>query len=273
MIRTARTTRSQLVFRKSAVAILVFGGLAIGTSNARAQVKNASQIDPIEVLGVDVLDMLRRELHLEIDQLERVCKLDVDQKRKLQLAAKGAVDQWYNVDRLKPGDQKLKLVVGALSSRRQIDPVGTDLAIFDQNGTSIRKSIHHQTVWRDALQRVLTPEQCELIGQERKERLQYRRDASVRSIVAAIDQEVQLSEKQRKNLESTIRAKISDRNTAVKARTVNWAQRLVAIHEIIDAEKVIGVIPLQEAKKLLNEHQLEKWVSIVDALKQDKWQP
>ena len=233
-------------------AIVAFSCLLDGTF-AQRKVLNPRRraIRPTESVNTT----MKTELNLHLDEVIRVCDLSDAQEMKLRTAAKGVIDLWNFEDHAKADDPRLGIAAGALAQANLAEPTDTNLGEFDDHRGALRRLVVSDPLWKDSLERVLTPKQQDKLRRERQQRRAYARQAAIRQIVAKIDQKVQLSPRQRDELETIVAEKLKG---AVK---VNWARQLVAIHAIIDAERMAQIIPNGELSSVLSEQQMTTWTA------------
>ena len=143
---------------------------------------------------------LHRTLSEKLNDIDRVCTLTDGQRKKLKVAAKGAVEKLR--ERLTPSSTAnvSSYVVDIGDERALLWPV----TVFSTPGGRASLSAPVDPIWQATLDRVLTEEQTAAYQQAVVSRNEYRRQSSAQAAVANLDRHLFLSANQRRQLEKTV---------------------------------------------------------------------
>ena len=128
-----------------------------------------------------------------IDDIDRVCKLSDDQKKKLDLAAKGAIDKYLANWRTQMDNWV----------RERVNGVNEDIGEFLAGMGSVRfgnaKQFvpQRQEIWTNSLKNVLTKEQVTSYQRDLERAIRFQASSHAHVIVADLDRRVKFSPEQR----------------------------------------------------------------------------
>ena len=201
---------------------------------------------------------MEAEMGFQIDRLDRFCNLSDDQKSKLIVAAKGAVQRI--AQRLEAVEQVEKAqLAGNLRQVRKaklvedrggllVDKVAKRL--FPAEGQRLKipasksaDSAMKEKLWTDAVDRILMDEQKRKLKESEDQRVSFIRSSIPRHQVSLMDEPLKLTNDQRLRLVKLVQAAIVDADRVIVGNLATAISQL-------DAEKV---------KTILSDIQMKEW--------------
>tara|TARA_R110002096_G_scaffold316010_16_gene510434 strand:- start:5166 stop:6059 length:894 start_codon:yes stop_codon:yes gene_type:complete len=185
-----------------------------------------------------------------IGDIDRVCQLSDEQKKVLNLAAKGATDKgldgwrtrmdaWVR-DRARHSDQDIDEFLSGVGNVRF--------------GESRQWAPERQAIWTNSLKETLTNPQREAYWNDLKARLAFKHESMARVIVADLDRHLKFSAEQR----SMVLTKMIASSEKYWERLEEWSgdEDNLPLYQM---GALVGAISNDELKTILNENQLDGW--------------
>lgn len=212
-----------------------------------------------------------------IADIDRACQLSDEQKRKLQIASKGAVkssmtkakkqmmetakQMGINFDPDKPEEPKEAEEEGEDDEEGLVER-RANFAIFPgMFGSQDANDIENEKLWKSALQKTLTKEQNDKLTQWQDQRKKYQRQVAVGNFVAKVDRELLLSPEQREKLTSAVDEKYGE--NLLKNALANNSQQLGRFVFAANVAVAGGEAPEEEKDDLvsgiLTPSQTQQW--------------
>jgi len=169
---------------------------------------------------------LRRQLDVELEALTRICRLQDSQRKKLEIAARGVVEQVL--------EQENELEAG-----RNVD----GWHWREEGRVPDRAELLAHPLWRHTLQDVLSGVQAAALELERRSGKRFRREASIQLASGILQLELRLSDGQRKEVADLL-------------------QRTMAesfCEPALEAEAYTHWLDRDEVRKVLTKAQFAQW--------------
>jgi hypothetical protein len=185
-----------------------------------------------------------------ISDIDRVCHLTEDQKKRLTLAAKGAVDKYLESWRTQM-DGWVRQRTTHLDGEINDILAGMNSVRF---GNAKNWAPERQEVWKSSVDSALTVEQRDAYRTDVKARADFKHQAMANVVVADLDRRIKLAPEQRTKLLALAVASSSK----YWERLENWSgdEENLPFYQM---GAIMGGVPKEEIDKLLTERQKEGW--------------
>jgi len=238
----------------AAVWLLPFGLLAQAPDDGDGDEEQERQRKVNEYL--QQLAESEREKRVErmatvIEDIDRVCQLTPDQRKRLKLAAKGAIDRGLDGWRKRMDRWVRDRARGAKGNVEQfLAGVGT----VRFGGESRQWEPERQDVWKQAVKETLTEEQREAYKQDVLERYAFKHQAMAQVITADMDRRLRFSGEQR----SQVLALLTDAAEEYWERLESWSgdEENLPYYQM---GALAGAVKPEQISKILTESQQKGW--------------
>jgi len=133
---------------------------------------------------------MERQMQLQVDAIDRVCRLTDSQTKKLELAGRGDIIRF-----LKRVDEGREKFLAVRKDRQKFNQVWQDLQPLQRE---VQEGIFHEkSMLNKVLDRTLNPEQFERYKAAQAERRRFQYKARVGVVLSMIERGIPLREKQR----------------------------------------------------------------------------
>lgn len=138
-------------------------------------------------------ERLRHQMNVELEAMVRICGLDQKQRQRLEVAARGVVEQ-------------------VLEERDKVpDPNKPGEWRWDEEGLSAAKAdLLEHPLWSSTVNEVLRKDQTAALEQERRTAKQHQRDAAIRFASGLLQIELRLKAEQRDQMANLLQKTMPD---------------------------------------------------------------
>ena len=157
----------------------------------------------------------QKRIQLQLEDVDNACQLTDSQRKKLSIASKGAVKSYMTraVKQVKESAQRegFDFEPGNPPKEVEDDAKAGNVAqaqnVFFLNalgGATKNTTIEQEKIWKNSLQKILSPEQAKKLGSWTMRRKKLTEKAAVDKFVARVDEALLLSPNQREKLTSWV---------------------------------------------------------------------
>ena len=182
-------------------------------------------------------DRNRQKMALRVKELATICKLSEDQLKRLELAAKGAIER--------ASDAYMEYQEKSWRRRRE----GNN----NRGGIVLKRETYdptHQEIWRDIITGTLNPDQLQSYQQEMSARAMFYAETTIYRLMQQLDEKARMSASQRDMIKKQIQSsiKIPEKDMDMQA-----VQAIVY--------RTFAQLPEKPLREILNKEQFKQWVS------------
>ena len=238
---------SQYGLRWSALvlALLALACLANVRGDEPAAQSDAAKRAEAERMRKELAEQKRRERFLQemtsrIDEMHRLANLSEKQRKRLQIASKGAVDTYFSETKKRVESEP--------------DGVGHIIHRLGDDWLSLDSSPHSdfvllEPIWVKTVAETLDDRQKQILQQAASQREAFRRDFVIQGVVVKMDEELRLSQQQREQATQFLRRELSGLIAKTKMRRIR----------IPYFSHHAATLPAKELKTFLREEQAKQW--------------
>ncbi|MBI1311950.1 hypothetical protein GC176_11710 [bacterium] len=178
-------------------------------------------------------------MQMHADEIAADCRLNADQKRHLDVAAKGVVERY--VKRWTDAVAIRLIVMKEKDEEPELggsffDPEDTREIAWAVGTRQIIRIIQREPLWQQTLQKTLTPEQREFVEAKGRKRDERQIDVAVNWILDRLDQDYLLTEQQQARVKPLLRQHLSKATIPVSSHLFGQLYTLAWAYRIPDAE-------------------------------------
>ena len=204
----------------------------------------------LQKLADDEKEKRLKDMQSVISDIDRVCRLDQQQRKTLDLAAKGAIDRGVDGWRTR---MDAWVRDRARHSNQDVDEflAGVGNVRF---GESRQWAPERQKVWMESVKSTLTESQREAYWNDIKARLAFKHQSMARVIVADLDRHLKFSAKQRRE----VLEKITVAAEKYWERLEEWSGDDDNL-PLYQMGALMGAVPTKERDEILSQPQRDAW--------------
>ncbi len=181
-------------------------------------------------------DRNRQKMALRVKELATICKLSEDQLKRLELAAKGAIER--------ASDAYMEYQEKSWRRRREGN---------NRGGIVLKRETYdptHQEIWQDIITETLNPDQLQSYQQEMSARAMFYAETTIYRLMQQLDEKARMSASQRDMIKKQIQSsiKIPEKDMDMQA-----VQAIVY--------RTFSQLPEKPLREILNKEQFKQWVS------------
>jgi len=223
---------------------------AAGADDEKKAAKEAKIAEYLQRLSETERDQKFETMEAVISDIDRVCHLTEDQKKRLTLAAKGAVDKYLESWRTQM-DGWVRQRTTHLDGDINDVLAGMNSVRF---GNAKNWAPERQDLWKSSLESALTAEQRNAYRTDVKARSDFKHQAMANVVVADLDRRIKLAPDQRTKL----LALAVTASGKYWERLENWSgdEENLPFYQM---GAIMGGVPKEELEKLLSQRQMEGW--------------
>lgn len=205
----------------------------------------------LQQLAENERDKRVERMRTVVEDIHRVCRLTEEQKRGLDLAAKGAIDRGLDGWRRRMDRWVRDRAKGA---KGNVEQFLAGVAAVRFGGESREWEPERQEVWREAVKECLTPPQREAYKRDVVERYAFKHQAMAQVIAADMDRRLRFSGEQRSQILSLLVQAAEE----YWERLESWSGDEEGL-PYYQMGALAGAVKPEELAKILTESQLKGW--------------
>ena len=183
-------------------------------------------------------DRNRQKMALRVKELATICELSEDQLKRLELAAKGAIER--------ASDAYMEYQENSWRRRREGNNRGGRAIVLKRE----KHDPTHQDIWQDIISETLDPDQLKSYQQEMSARAMFYAETTIYRLMQQLDEKARMSASQRDMIKKQIQSsiKISEKDMDMQAmQTIVYS--------------TFAQFPEKLLREILNKEQFKEWVS------------
>ena len=215
-------------------------------------------------------------LALAIEDIDRACKLSDTQRKKLQIAGKGASERtvvaWRRaMKQMMRGFADFEGAAEELNAQddpKEVENVGDLVEVVEglddaeavlspmaAGGGAIMRpqSVTHQSIWRVAVKKTLTTEQYAAYNAEKQRRDKLARNQAISTVIVMLDEQLLLSEQQRKQMRTVVDETLGEDLQKIAAKG-GWDPAFESLRMIVPM-----TLSPKSLESILNKAQMDRW--------------